>query len=66
VLAADRPVPAERRALVVGAVGHAVAFSTWRSLVREQGLDEAQAVATIPHRSPSPASRAAAGTSTST
>ncbi len=25
------------------AIGHAIAFSTWSSLVREQGLDEAQA-----------------------
>ncbi len=43
-LAAGWPVPAERRALVVAGIGHAVAFATWRSLVREQGLDEAQAV----------------------
>ena len=46
-LAAGWPVPEERRALVVAAVGHAVAFPTWRSLVREQGLDEAQAVAAM-------------------
>ncbi len=44
ILAAAWPVSEGRRALVVAAVGHAVAFSTWRSLVREQGLDEAQAV----------------------
>ena len=44
VLAADWPVPEERRALVAAAVGHALAFRTWQSLVREQGLDEAQAV----------------------
>ncbi len=31
--------------LVQGAVGLALAFSTWRSLVREQGLDHPQAVA---------------------
>ena len=43
-LAAGWPVPEGRRALVAAAVGHAVAFSTWRSLVREQGLDETQAV----------------------
>ena len=43
-LAAGWPVPEERRALVTAAVGHAVAFSTWRSLVCEQGLDDAQAV----------------------
>jgi AcrR family transcriptional regulator len=29
---------------VRAAIGHAVAFSTWRSLVREQGLDTARAV----------------------
>jgi len=46
-LAAGWPGPPERRALVVAAVGHAVAFSTWRSLVREQGLDDAQAVAAM-------------------
>ena len=28
-----------------GAIGHAVSFSTWRSLVREQGLDNDDAVA---------------------
>jgi AcrR family transcriptional regulator len=27
------------------AIGHAIAFGTWRSLTREQGLDEAEAVA---------------------
>jgi hypothetical protein len=25
------------------AIGHALAFATWRSLAREQGLDDAQA-----------------------
>jgi AcrR family transcriptional regulator len=30
--------------ILVGAMGHAVAFSTWRSLRREQGLTNAQAV----------------------
>ncbi len=43
-LATGWPVPEGRRALVVAAVGHAIAFATWRSLVREQGLDEAQAI----------------------
>jgi AcrR family transcriptional regulator len=33
-----------RRARVAAAVGHAMAFTTWRSLVREQGLDDADAV----------------------
>ncbi len=46
-LAADWPSPEGRRALVVAAVGHAITFSTWRSLVREQGLDDAQAVAVM-------------------
>ena len=36
---------ARRRELA--ATGHAVAFTTWRSLVREQGLDDAQAVELI-------------------
>jgi hypothetical protein len=40
-------VPEGRRPLVAAAFGHAVAFSTWRSLVREQGLDDAQAVAAM-------------------
>lgn len=30
---------------IAAAVGHAMAFSTWHSLMREQGLDEAKAVA---------------------
>jgi hypothetical protein len=34
----------ERHVLLTATIGHAVAFSTWRSLVREQGLDEDQAV----------------------
>ncbi len=29
---------------LIAAIGHAVGFPTWRSLVREQGLDRAQAV----------------------
>jgi AcrR family transcriptional regulator len=35
---ADAPDP-----LLVAAVGHALAFSTWRSLAREQGLDDDRA-----------------------
>ena len=46
-LAEGWPVPEERRALVAAGVGHAIAFATWRSLVREQGLDDAQAVAAM-------------------
>jgi hypothetical protein len=30
---------------VRAAIGHALAFTTWQSLAREQGLDDAQAVA---------------------
>jgi AcrR family transcriptional regulator len=30
---------------VVAAIGHALAFTTWHSLARDQGLDDAQAVA---------------------
>jgi AcrR family transcriptional regulator len=41
VLAAGRP-PADGRARA--AVAHAVAFDTWRSLVRRQGLSRAEAV----------------------
>jgi AcrR family transcriptional regulator len=33
-----------RRDEVRAAIGHALAFPTWRSLVREQGLDDARAV----------------------
>jgi AcrR family transcriptional regulator len=32
-----------RRGEVRAAIGHALAFTTWRSLTREQGLDDAQA-----------------------
>ena len=46
-LATGWQVPEGRRALVAAAVGHAVAFATWRSLVREQGLDDTQAVAAM-------------------
>jgi AcrR family transcriptional regulator len=46
-LATGWPGSEERRALAAAAVGHAIAFSTWRSLVREQGLDDARAVAVM-------------------
>jgi AcrR family transcriptional regulator len=39
VLMRDR----RRTKRVRAAIGHALAFATWRSLVREQGLDDAQA-----------------------
>jgi AcrR family transcriptional regulator len=39
-----RPERGRRRATVAAAIGHALAFSTWLSLVREQELDEGDAV----------------------
>ena len=51
--------PARRR--THAALGHAIAFSTWKSLVRDQGLDNADAaalvlalVAAAPRASPHP------------
>lgn len=35
----------EARRRVVATIGHAVAFPTWQSLARQQGLDQAEAVA---------------------
>jgi AcrR family transcriptional regulator len=35
----------QARVQVAAAIGHALAFTTWRSLVRDQGLGNAQAVA---------------------
>ena len=39
-----RPERGRRRELSAAAIGHALAFPTWRSLVREQGLNEDEAV----------------------
>ncbi len=39
-----RPERGARRRRVEAAVGHAVSFATWRSLVREQGLSASDAV----------------------
>jgi AcrR family transcriptional regulator len=39
-----RPVRGVRRRRVEAAVGHAVSFATWRSLVRDQGLSDSEAV----------------------
>jgi AcrR family transcriptional regulator len=47
LLAAGWPAPAERLPLVRAAIGHAIAFGTWRSLVREQGLTDEQAIAVM-------------------
>jgi AcrR family transcriptional regulator len=44
ILVAGRTERGRRRDEVRAAIGHALAFPTWRSLVREQGLDDAQAV----------------------
>jgi AcrR family transcriptional regulator len=43
-LVAGRRQRGRARPGVVAAIGHALAFSTWRSLTREQGLADAQAV----------------------
>ena len=44
-LARGRPERGARRRRTKAALGHALSFPTWRSLVREQGLSEAEAVA---------------------
>lgn len=43
VLLAGRGAGAAAHDRVAAAIGHALAFPTWRSLTREQGLDDAQA-----------------------
>jgi len=42
-LAKEAP-PGKARTRVRAAIGHALDFNTWRSLTREQGLDQAEAV----------------------
>jgi AcrR family transcriptional regulator len=44
VLCAGRGVRGRARTRVRAAIGHAISFPTWRSLVREQGLGDAEAV----------------------
>jgi AcrR family transcriptional regulator len=44
VLTRGRRERGRLRARTVAAIGHAIAFPTWRSLVREQDLDDAEAV----------------------
>ena len=44
VLATGWGVGDERLALLLATLGHALDFQTWRSLVRQQGLSDAQAV----------------------
>jgi AcrR family transcriptional regulator len=43
VLVRGRRVRGRARERTIAAIGHALGFSTWRSLVREQGLDDSQA-----------------------
>jgi AcrR family transcriptional regulator len=45
VLVRGRPERGRRRQETRAAVGHALAYATWRSLTREQGLDDSQAAA---------------------
>jgi AcrR family transcriptional regulator len=44
ILLRGRPVRGRRRDEARAAIGHALAFATWQSLAREQGLDNSQAV----------------------
>jgi AcrR family transcriptional regulator len=44
-LMAGRRARGQARRRVRAALGHAVAFATWRSLAREQGMDDAEAAA---------------------
>jgi AcrR family transcriptional regulator len=46
-IVAGRPERGEARRRVQAAVGHAVSFPTWQSLVRQQGLEDAEAVAVM-------------------
>ena len=43
-LMAGRPERGRKRQLVTAAIGHSLAFETWRSLVQRQGLDQDAAV----------------------
>ena len=47
VLLAGRPLRGAARRRTEAALGHAIAFSTWKSLVREEGLDDADAAALL-------------------
>lgn len=46
-LIAGRPERGRARHRMQGALGHALSFPTWQSLVRQQGLDDAEAVAVM-------------------
>jgi hypothetical protein len=39
-----RPERGTRRRRIKAAIAHAISFTTWRSLVRDQGLSDAEAV----------------------
>ncbi len=39
----SKSISSSYRTRVLAATGHALAFTTWRSLVRDQGLDDARA-----------------------
>jgi AcrR family transcriptional regulator len=43
ILVRGRPERGRRRGEVRAAIGHALSFATWKSLTREQGLDDGQA-----------------------
>lgn len=47
LLAGKYQVEGERYTLLRAAIGHAIDFVTWRSIVRQQGLEDAQAVAVM-------------------
>jgi hypothetical protein len=44
LLVKGRPERGRSRSRVAAAIGHALAFDTWRSLVREQDLTDAEAI----------------------
>ena len=46
-IVAGRPERGAARRRVQAAAGHAVSFPTWQSLVRQQGLDDSEAVAVM-------------------
>jgi hypothetical protein len=50
---AGRKLRGAARRRTQAALGHAIVFSTWKSLVREQGLNQADAVARAMGTSPS-------------
>lgn len=51
VLATEWGVGDERLALLLATLGHALDFQTWRSLVRQQGLSDEQAVEALLRKS---------------